>query len=409
MVKSKVRATKFDFFMYTALKYSLLILAMAFVSLGRYLNKNYFVKFTLNNQLTDNALHKIMNFRIFLFVSGIVVLILYFAFQSNKEKIVSFIAVRKNFIQNLFLFFATVIVFLAVTEASLRIFLPTDFKYNFPPGTSSFDSKYVDLNDEGYRDYNHEPNKQKNVVRIAGLGDSFTFGTGIKNVNNTHLMKLQSQLNKNESKFDVMNFGIRGADTEDEINILRKDALKYHPNIILVGYVLNDFINFEGQNNKPNFYLFWIDKYLKDRLYSYYFLNLGYLTVKEKLGLQKDYYNFIKDSFNSANNQKLNEESFRKLEEISKDNNATVVIVIFPFMYHLSDYPFVDAHNYVSRVSKENNIAVIDLLPYFKDYADDKIIVSRYDRHPNELGHEIAAKSIYENLKKLDILKNNKK
>ena len=384
------------------------LLGIFLVLFGYFLNQSYFLKFTIDNKLTPSALQKIKNIKVFLITAGFIVLSLFFLFKYRKNHILSFISRKKVLLQNLTLLFLTIFIVIIILELSIRVILSKEVKYNFPPGLEEFSRKYIFLNKEGYRDIERTYNKDKNTIRIVVLGDSFTFGSGIKNVNDRYSKKLEKILNNKSKKIDyeVLNFGKPGVDTEFEIKILKNEALRYDPDIIIVGYVLNDFRDKDAIKAKKglNTYFFWLDIYLRRYSYLYHFTNKGFNIAFEATGFRKSYYQTIIDAFNSENNKEFNKLYFKELKELSQNNNATLIIVVFPFIYKLDDYPFAMPHGFIAQAGDEYGITVLDLLPYFKNLDEKKLIANRYDNHPNELGHQIAADAIYEKLIKLKIV-----
>ncbi|MBI3034769.1 SGNH/GDSL hydrolase family protein [Candidatus Woesearchaeota archaeon] len=299
------------------------------------------------------------------------------------------------------------LIFTVLLELVIRAVLPEEVKYNFIPGQKDFNKKYVSLNREGYRDREYPHYKGESAIRIVGLGDSFAFGVGVKNANDTYLKKLESLLNKNSKNmtYEVLNFGKPGIDTAYEIKILKNEALRYKPDIIVIGYVLNDFNDGEaGNREKTNAYAIWFDIYMQRSSYLYYFGNKGISRALEILGIKKSYYNTIKGLFSSETSRQFNKLYFKELKEISNENNATLVLVVFPFIYKLDNYPFVGANNFIKEVGTEYGIEVLDLLPYFQSRNEEDVIVSKFDPHPNEIGHKIAADAIYEKLIKLKLV-----
>ena len=407
LLKTKNRHIGFPGILYGAIKYTLIFSGIILIFTGCFLSQNFFLKFTINNKLTDDAVNKITKFKIFLATSGLIAFALALLVHFCKNNILKFITGKKVLLQKLILMLLTILAVLVIIEFAARILLPKDVKYNFPPGLDEFRGKYVSLNKQGYRDTEHAHNKDKNTVRIAVLGDSFTFGSGIKNVNDTYPKKLEKTLNSKSEKtgYEVLNFGKPGIDTEYEIKILKNDAIQYRPDIIIVGYVLNDFRDMGTAKTKKssNIYLFWLDVYLHRYSYLYGFISKGFNIALEATGLRKSYYQTIIDEFNSENNKKFNRMYFEELKEISKNNNATLIIAVFPFIYKLHDYPFTESHNFVSRSGNEYGIIILDLLPYFENKDENELIVSRYDPHPNQLGHQIIADAIYEKLIKLKL------
>src|SRR3989339_352779 len=65
-------------------------------------------------------------------------------------------------------------------------------------------------NSQGLRDYEYGLKKPGNSIRIAAVGDSTTFGSGV-NLEDTYVKQLEKILNKNCSKkIEVINFGAGG-------------------------------------------------------------------------------------------------------------------------------------------------------------------------------------------------------
>ncbi|MBI4451962.1 SGNH/GDSL hydrolase family protein [Candidatus Woesearchaeota archaeon] len=358
------------------------------------MNHKFFAKFTIDNQLTNEALQKIKTFRISLAVLGILFIATVLLAKHRKSGIIGFLEAHKTGIQNLMLLLAVILALILLTELSLRFMLPEEFKRTLPAGALKASQK-IELNDEGYRDLNHQLMK-RNVYRIAVLGDSFTFGTGIENMESTYPKILQTKLNAKARtiKYGVFNFGKEGVDTEYEIKILQQYALKYNPDIIIVGYVLNDFRDAASQN-KRNFYLFWADKYIERKSYLYSLIKKSGVNLLESIGVIKSYQKAIAESFYSDKNKEINRAYILEMDKIAKNNNATLVVVAIPFIYNLDDYPFSHAHEFLKDTAAQNRILYLDTLPQLSKFNESDIVVSRYDWHPNEMGHKIIAESIY--------------
>jgi lysophospholipase L1-like esterase len=101
----------------------------------------------------------------------------------------------------------------------------------------------VEYNSADFREREFPETKPPGVYRVMVLGDSFTFGNGLA-VNERFTNLLEARLNKELSqkglRYEVWNLGIEGVPTVSEKNVLRfyKDKLK--PDLIVVGFCLND-------------------------------------------------------------------------------------------------------------------------------------------------------------------------
>ena len=108
------------------------------------------------------------------------------------------------------------------------------------------------------------------------------------------------------------------------------------------------------------------------------------------------YYSFVKEYYDGEPWQRMQ----RKLGEIDRlceDYGIELKIVVFPFMHNLGpDYEFHHAHENIVTYCRESEIPVLDLEPVLTPHVDEGLTVSRFDAHPNERAHELAAEAIHE-------------
>ena len=72
------------------------------------------------------------------------------------------------------------------------------------------------------------------------------------------------------------------------------------------------------------------------------------------------------------------------------------VIVLFPLLYELADYPFISAHAAVRGFAQEAGIRFVDLLERFEGEDETGYWVHPRDFHPNHRAHRAAAEFLYE-------------
>ena len=90
-------------------------------------------------------------------------------------------------------------------------------------------------NSEGFRDKEYELEKPKEICRIIAIGDSFTWGYGV-NDHEIYTERLEEMLPKTE----VINLGVTAYSLQQEILYFKREGLKYAPDIVILGFCLND-------------------------------------------------------------------------------------------------------------------------------------------------------------------------
>ncbi len=107
---------------------------------------------------------------------------------------------------------------------------------------------FVQVNSEGLRDREHTKAKPPNTLRVAVLGDSFTEAIHVP-VEQTFWSKLERKLGnceavKGRKNVEVINFGVQGYGTAQELIMLRKKVWDYNPDIVVLAFFIgNDIIN----------------------------------------------------------------------------------------------------------------------------------------------------------------------
>ncbi|MEG4276784.1 SGNH/GDSL hydrolase family protein [Microcoleus sp. MON1_C1] len=106
----------------------------------------------------------------------------------------------------------------------------------------------VQVNSEGLRDREHTKAKPPNTLRVAVVGDSFTEAIHVP-VEQTFWSKLERKLGncvavKGRKNVEVINFGVQGYSTAQELIMLRKKVWDYSPDIVILAFFIgNDVIN----------------------------------------------------------------------------------------------------------------------------------------------------------------------
>lgn len=102
---------------------------------------------------------------------------------------------------------------------------------------------FLKTNKYGFRDSEWTIEKTLNTFRIATIGDSFTFGSGNPFIDEVYPKVLEQMLNlpnDNKFKYEVLNLSVPGYNVENEVETLKRDALKFSPDACTWLCIKND-------------------------------------------------------------------------------------------------------------------------------------------------------------------------
>ena len=310
--------------------------------------------------------------------------------------------------QNVALIAGSLIFFLLMIELVGRVFglLPTPERmHQFSP-TKGYELRpgHENINSHGMRDREYPVAKPRHTFRILAIGDSFTYGQGVAQAE-TYAKRLEAMLNERLGDrgihFEVLNAGVRGYNTHQEMIHLQEIGLQFDPDLILVGFVLNDAeLGHLGLKDvRSGLWLIRVKEWMKHNMVSYRFLRN---QVKRLIERFKGRGGSSVAPLRLAAKRKpspgwdLCRKSLKSIAAIAKVRNIPAMLVIFPYLYDLDDtYPFKGEHALVAKSGRESGMKVLDLLPEFMGLEPSALWVSPTDGHPNATGHLIAAEEIY--------------
>lgn len=107
----------------------------------------------------------------------------------------------------------------------------------WPVGSAPWENGLT-TNAAGFRDAPHAEAKAPGAYRIAVLGDSFVFGSGVAQ-DAILTRRLAAYLGPG---FEVVNLGVPGYGTDQELLTLRRWGRKLSPDLVLLGFFWNDLM-----------------------------------------------------------------------------------------------------------------------------------------------------------------------
>jgi len=323
----------------------------------------------------------------------IFILAVYLIFKSSLS------VKRKQFFISLAFCFLSFVLIYSGFEAYFRYRFDESDSLGFLNVTQRWYGRHVVYNNFQYRDKDFTVQKKPGTVRIGVIGDSNTFGYGIKNVNNRFSNILEDKLNNAGYKVEVYNFGVPGLDTWNEIiEYNKKDAI-FKPDILIWQYFLNDVeatksagtIALQNAGNQISPLVKLISDHSVFFNYVYWRLSAKYSTTFSQISSAdlKQYSNPKVFAFHKYEISSL-------MTEL-KDQNIKVIVTVFPFFGLFPNYPAGKIHQEMDTIFKNDGAdVVVDLLPYLKNKTAKELVVGRYDSHPNESVHKLAADKLYD-------------
>jgi hypothetical protein len=236
--------------------------------------------------------------------------------------------------------------------------------------------------------------------RIIFVGDSFTAGHGIKNIDDRFSDRIAAWLEeKRPGKYVVSNYaepGLEASMIEGKIKALFQEH--YDVNMVVYVYNLNDI---EGYAPKTQEQLLQIntaephnpllrDTYLLNWLYFRY--------VQFKYAKGTNYFASLAEAYRGEPWTGLRAK-LAQLRRECAEQNVDFRLVIFPFVQGLGDEDvFRDARAKIVEFCKSERVPILDLQPILREHAGESLVVSRFDAHPNERAHAIAAAAMEKDL-----------
>jgi len=276
---------------------------------------------------------------------------------------------------------------------------------------------YHRTNSDGFRGKEFRIPKPSNTFRIVFLGDSFTFGEGVKD-DDIFTEKLAHLLNENRTikatHFESLNFGVGGYNTEQSLFLLKNYALKTDPDSIILTHTLNDaepklyFTDPTTRKIKRRSRESHISEGLPDPkppetlLYKLRTAQMVWQATQNRNlnGQMIRYYRSLYDEGNPG--WKTTAKSLWEFSNICESRRIECTILLFPLIFRLDDrYPFKTIHEKIKteiKSGKSNRIHFIDLFEHLKGRNHTDLWVHPTDQHPNEFAHRIVAEAIFKTI-----------
>ena len=243
------------------------------------------------------------------------------------------------------------------------------------------------ISSQGLRDREYPLKKPENTYRIAFIGDSIVYGYGIP-VEQTVSKQLEAMLNKNpkmKMKFEVINFGVPGWGTTQEVAWYQEKVKPFAPDLVIVGYCLND-----------SFVASWEYGLFINQRFPLWAKFYSIEAVLDGIRIASERRLFT----TSAPQQRVNDPVFSGIKSI-KDDIASIqptLLTVFPGIRPFDKYGDLDIHKRVREAAAYYDIPHFDLFEPLSAYDYRQLRVQQFvntdEIHLGDFGNRIAATAI---------------
>jgi lysophospholipase L1-like esterase len=264
-----------------------------------------------------------------------------------------------------------------------------DLSFAHAPNRSAFLMGVpVSINSEGMRDREFSLEKPPDVYRVMMLGDSTTFGWGVRQEDTAAKFlerKLNAALPPGFHRVEVINTGVGNYDTVQEVTYYETIGWKYHLDLVVLVFFIND------PEPVP------VEKkgFLIDRSYLIAFATNRIDGVMRHAGVRPDwktYYASLYDD-NRPGFQAC-KKALVSLANSTRSHHAKLLVAILPELHQINgdSYPFRAAHQKIKDVMAAENVSVLELIDGLKDHGPEETLwVTALDDHPNAKANNLIS------------------
>lgn len=276
------------------------------------------------------------------------------------------------------------------------------------------------INSDGFRALRaYGKDKAQDTIRIAILGDSFTFGWGVDD-RETFSYLLEEHLKSQGKNAEIMNAGVYGYDI-GEYGLWFDRVLAYKPDIIFLGFCLENDYNVtvndtqgettrltterEGLRRKLRKWVntLHVVALVRDRLYIT-FPKIRNLMLAIGVNNKRDI--FLKKYPESlAALMKGVEEKLKEMNAAALSRNVRFIVLLIPLKEQIycrqeinkfSEYDIERPNQALHAILKRNAIEYFDVLPVLlaQSKKSSQKLYFDIDPHWTKYGHEAVALSI---------------
>jgi lysophospholipase L1-like esterase len=263
-----------------------------------------------------------------------------------------------------------------------------DMGHEHVPGREAFLMGVpVRINSAGLRDREFTLEKPADTYRILVLGDSITFGWGVRQ-EKTFAKVLEQRLNDQPlagrpRHVEVLNTGVGNYNTAQEVAYFKERGRQYQPDAVILAFFINDAE--ETPREEQN----WLAR----ESCLYVFASSAWDGILRHFSARPNYRDYYLDLYEEGRpGWTACQRALRELMALCRQEHIDLRIAIVPELHTLGDaYEFRKVHDAVRAIAAEDAVPVLDLLDALAGQDPPSLWVSPGDAHPNERANELFA------------------
>lgn len=232
---------------------------------------------------------------------------------------------------------------------------------------------------------------QPGVRRIVFVGDSVTAGHGVADVSDRFANRVRHALGP---RFEVHVLARPGFETAAESDLLQQlDEIGYRFDVLVLMYFGNDVGDLV-----PDWYAA-VQRFSATPEPAWvrhsFLLDLWFWRLLARDQAEVGRYHELMLTGYRGETWARQRERLLWFRDFCRERQVRLLVVTFPFLERLGPGdPFGDVYEQLGRFWDEAGVPNLDLRHAFRDRDPADLVVSRWDAHPNEEAHRIAAEAI---------------
>ena len=253
---------------------------------------------------------------------------------------------------------------------------------NIPNWQSTTFGQKLTINSKGLRDREYPYKKPAEVRRILVLGDSYAWGYGVAD-NEVFTEVIEDDLQKNNSRWEVLNAGVSGWGTDQEYLFLINEGFKYSPDIVVLAFFI---VNDPANNVSPSQY----------GLHKPMFLNTKLELANTPVPLPSSQGSNI---WAEASPIELTIAIMKEMERACSQHACQLVVMKFGRFLLPEDTKIAKEDQLIkTAVKKQLRVPYLDLDEQYREreITPDELLHGNNDGHWNAFGHRVTAEILHQ-------------